>query len=463
MLALLASRMLGVVRQVTFNAMFGAGYQSAAYFAASRLPDSLYNLIAGGALIHAFVPVFLSYEKEHGENEAWRLTSLIFNVMLVALTIVILFGELVAPAFVTRLLVPGLPPAAQQLTTSLTRIMLLQPLILGLGTIGTAILNSRRQFLLPALSLAVYNFGLLAGLLATKLFPPLGIYGPTYGTLLAVTLQGIVLIPGLLQQGVRYSFVWNIRHPGFRLVMILLLPNALAIGVSYVGNIVDTAFSSYMKDPASIPALQNAEMLQALPIALIAQAIGQSLLPHLAVQASAKRYLRMRQTALKVIGASLLLTIPAALLLIVLGKPAINILFRHGAFTTHAANLTYLALIGYALAIPGQAAGVLISSAFFALKDAFTPFLTNTYALVARWGLLFLFFHLIQGQNIILAVPLAGVAAATSEGVLLTLILLLRLRKRMKEDKGMQRLQQRRLYLHEGRQGVTNPTAQQEM
>ncbi len=447
MLALITSRILGVVRQVIFNSIFGVSPEANAYYAAIRLPDTLFNLIAGGALIAAFVPIFLSYEKEQGEGEAWRLTSIVFNMMLVAMTVVVLLGEWLAPAFVSRILVPGYPPAVQALTIQLTRIMLLQPLILGLGTVVTAILNSRRQFLLPAASFAVYNFGLIGGLLATKFVPGVGIYGPTYGTIVAVTLQLLVQLPAIFQQGMRYSFDWNFRHPGLRQILLLLLPNALAVGIAYMGNIVDTNFASFLPDEASLSALHNAELLQALPVALIGQAISQSLLPHLAVQAAAGRYFRMRQLALKVMGASILLTVPAALLLALFGKTMIHVLFQHGAFDMHASAVTNLALLGYACALPGLAAGNLIAGGFFALKDAWTPFFTNTYALIVRWCFLFILFHALSHSFSILAVPLASAISATTEAALMSVLLLFRLRKRLKLDKGMQRLARRRSYV----------------
>jgi putative peptidoglycan lipid II flippase len=115
--AFLISRGLGVVRQVIFNALFGTGPEANAYYAASRFPETIFDLIAGGALTHAFIPVFLSHEKNHGQREAWRLVSLVFNLMLVALTALVLIGEFAAPVFVSRLLVPGYPLAEQALTT----------------------------------------------------------------------------------------------------------------------------------------------------------------------------------------------------------------------------------------------------------------------------------------------------------------------------------------------------------
>src|SRR5712691_9098284 len=248
MMAYLASRGLGVIRQTLFNALFGTGPQANAYYAAFRLPDLLFSLIAGGALIQAFVPVFISFEKDHGREETWRLTSLVFNVVLVTLTGLVLIAEFMAPAFVTHLLVPGYTPAVQSLTISLTRIMLIQPLILGLGTIATAVLSSKHQFLLPSLSIAVYNFGLIGGLLVTLAFPKIGIYGSTFGVLAAAACQFIVQIPGLVKQRFEYSFIWNLKHPGLHQVMYLLVPNILAVGITSISLIIDTAFTSYLPD-----------------------------------------------------------------------------------------------------------------------------------------------------------------------------------------------------------------------
>ena len=232
MMAYLASRGLGVIRQSIFNALFGTGPEANAYYAAARLPETLFNLIAGGALTQAFIPIFISYEQNRGQREAWRLTSLVFNVMLVAVTVIALIGEFATPAFVTHLLVPGYPPAEQEMTITLTRILLVQPLILGLGSIVTAVLSSKRQFLLPAVSIAVYNLGLIGGLLVSLAFPRVGIYGPIYGTLVAAALQLLVQVPALFKQDVRYFWFWDLKYPGLHQVLYLLVPGAL--GVAYL-------------------------------------------------------------------------------------------------------------------------------------------------------------------------------------------------------------------------------------
>lgn len=440
MLAYLASRGLGVIRQTIFNDLFGTSSAANAYYAAVRLPETLFDLIAGGALTHAFIPVFLSYEKDHGQREAWRLTSLVFNVLLVALTILVLISEFVAPTFVAQLLVPGYTPAEQALTTTLTRIMLLQPLILGLGTVATAILNSKRQFLLPAVSLAIYNFGLIGGLLFSLAIPSVGIYGPTYGILAAAVFQVLVMLPGLVKQKFHYTFTWNIKHPGLREVMRLLGPNVIGVVIASTGFIIDTNFISFMHDKASLAAAHNAYLLFALPLTLIGQAIGQAALPQLAALASSGHFVRLRITLLKLIVSALVFCAVAALLLYLFGKPAIHLLFQHGAFGAHSAALTGTALLGYAFALPGLAIAQLLVLGFYAQKDARTPLVGDVLALVVRWTLIYTLTRTLTGTHVILAVPLAAAGAGIVESLLLGLLLFTRLGKRVKEDKGMQRL-----------------------
>lgn len=430
MMAYIASRGLGVVRQSIFNALFGTGPEANAYYAAVRLPDTLFNLIAGGALTQAFIPVFVSYEQDHGQREAWRLTSLVFNVMLVAVTVIALLAEFAAPAFVTHLLVPGYPRAEQEMTITLTRIMLVQPLILGLGTIVTAVLSSKRQFLLPAVSIAIYNFGMIGGLLFSLAFPRVGIYGPTYGTLAAAACQVLVQVPALLKQGVRYTWLWNLKHPGLHQVLHLLVPGALSVGTSSVALILDTAFISYFPDAASLSAIHNANMLFAFPVALFAQAIGQAALPKMSMQATEGHYANLHLTILKVIGGAAALSIPSAVLLCLLGGPTIHIIFQHGAFDAHSSTLTFLALIGYAVGLPGTTVADLLVFSFYALKNAWTPLLIGTLMLIVHLGLILLLLHLFTGEFLVLAIPLATSFAATAQACVFALVLFRRLRKR---------------------------------
>lgn len=419
------SAMLGAVRQVLFNAQFGAGAEANAYYAAFRLPDTLFSLIAGGALSSAFIPVLLSARGEAGEREGWRLTSLVLNTLLAVILVITLVGELFTPLFVDHLLVPGYDAETKALTVRLTRIMLLQPAVLAAGSVATAVLNSRNQFLLTALSVASHNIALIAGIVATAAYPRLGIYGPTLGVVGGALLQALILLPGIAGSGTRYLPVWNLRDRRLREVGRLLLPNGLAVGVGYAGFIVDTAFASRADDPASLAAIHNAWLLVGLPIALLGQAVGQAAFPRLAAHAAAGEYRRLRTTMLRALAAMALLAVLAIGGLVLLGRPTIRILFEHGEFTAHDGDLTARVLAIYALGLPFYVATEVLVRALIAMRSPQTQLYTNSGQLALRVLLIALLLGAFQTR----AIPFAFAVSASLETLVLLVLALRRLRR----------------------------------
>lgn len=417
------SAMLGAVRQVLFNAQFGAGWEASAYYAAFRLPDTLFSLIAGGALSSAMIPVLLSAEQEEGKRAEWRLTSLVLSSLLVVFAAVVLLGELFTPAFVTGILAPGFDAQTSQLTVTLTRIMLVQPLILAVGSVATAVLNSRNQFLLTALSVVSHNIALITGITAARIFPGLGIYGPTLGVVGGAVLQVLILLPGLFERGFSFRPALDLADRRLREVIRLLIPNGLSVGVGYAGFILDTAFASKAPEAAGLPAIINAWLLVGLPIALLGQAVGQSAFPRLAAHAAAFEWARMRSTLLRALAAVIALAIPAVLALIFLGRPTIRLLFEHGKFDAAAGSLTYSVMVVYAIALPAYVATEVITRGLIALRDTRTPLFTNSLQLAGRAVLL----TLLLGQVGILAVPIAFAATASAETLLLGTVLVRRM------------------------------------
>jgi putative peptidoglycan lipid II flippase len=430
MASFFVSALLGAVRQVLFNAQFGAGMEANAYYAAFRLPDTLFSLIAGGALSSAMIPVLLGAVREEGEEAGWRLISLVLTALLGVFTLIVLLGELLAPWFVSGLLAPGFDAPTSALTVGLTRVMLLQPLILAVGSVATAVLNSRNQFLLTAISVASHNLGLIGGIVAARLSPDLGIYGPTLGVVAGSLLQVLILLPGLLgpKAGARIRLGLDLADHRLREVVRLLIPNGASVGVNYAGFILDTAFASKAPELAGLPAIQNAWLLVGLPIALLGQAVGQSAFPRLAEHAAAQEWPQMRRTLLRALGAVVALAIPALLGLVFLGRLAIRILFEHGKFDAAAGALTYQVLVAYAVALPLYVATEVITRGLIALRDTRTPLITNTCQLAGRAALL----TLLIGQLGVVAIPAAFAISAGAETIALGSVLLIKLRRRIR-------------------------------
>ena len=420
------SAALGAVRQVLFNAQFGVSAEANAYYAAFRLPDTLFSLIAGGALSSAMIPVLLNARQKDGEASGWRLISVVLTSLVSVFALLILAVEIFTPALVTRLLAPGFDAGTSDLTVTLTRIMLIQPLILLLGSVATAVLNSRNQFLLTGLSIVSHNISLIASILALKLFPNLGIFGPTVGVIGGAILQALILSPGLRGNGHSVGILFDLADQRLREVVRLLIPNGLSVSVNYAGFIVDTSYATRAVDPAGLAAIYNAFLLVGLPIALLGQAIGQATFPRLAEQAEAENWTEMRRILLRSLGASIGLALPALGALLFLGRPTIRILFERGEFSSAAGDLTFSVLVAYAIALPAYVATEVITRGLISLRDTRTPLFTNSGQLIAR---ILLISILLRTMDVI-AIPAAFAISATLETLILGIVLFLKLRSK---------------------------------
>ena len=425
------SAALGAVRQVLFNAQFGVSSQANAYYAAFRLPDTLFSLIAGGALSSAMIPVLLNARQKEGEAAGWRLISVVLTTLMAVFALLIIAVEIFTPALVKGVLAPGFDAQTSDLTVTLTRIMLIQPMILLLGSIATAVLNSRNQFLLTGLSVVSHNISLITSILMLKLFPDLGIFGPTMGVIGGALLQAFILSPGLRGGGYGVGFLFDLASERLREVVRLLIPNGLSVSVNYAGFIVDTSYATRAMNPAGLAAIYNAFLLVGLPIALLGQAIGQAAFPRLAGEAEAERWGEMRKMLIRTLGAAIGLALPAIAALLLLGRPVIRILFERGEFTSAAGDLTYNVLVAYAIALPSYVATEVITRGLISMRDTRTPLFTNAGQLVLR---IILISVLLPAWDVV-AIPAAFAISATVETLTLAIVLFLKLRGRLQSSR----------------------------
>jgi putative peptidoglycan lipid II flippase len=425
MVCFFASAVLGAVRQLLFNAQFGISVEANAYYAAFRLPDTLFAVIAGGALSNAMIPVLVSTERRDGVAAWARLINLVLTTLLAVLAGVILLLMLFTPLFVRYLLAPGFDIATSQLTSQLTRLMLVQPLILSGGSVAVAALNSRNQFLLPALSIICHNFAIISGILLAGRYPAIGIYGPTLGVVGGGILEVLVLLPGLVGQGRQIKPVWQPSDWHLREVVRLLIPNGLSIGVNYSGGIIDTAFASLTEQAVTLPALHNALLIGNLPVTLLGQTIGQSTFPRLAAQADQRAWPLMRKTLLQSSGIVIGLSLCALLAILLVGRRLIQILFEHGEYTAAAGDLTYRLLVIQSIALPAYVCTEVLTRGLIALRDTRTPLYTNIIQQVGRAVLLTFFIQPLGAP----AIPLAFATSATIETLILAGVLAFKLRR----------------------------------
>lgn len=388
-IAVMFSRVLGLVRETVFAYFFGAGFLYDAYVVAFRIPNVLRDLFAEGALSAAFVKVFTDYQINKSEKEAWHLASLVINALAVVLSLICIIGILFSRQFID-LVADGFSPEKAALATTLTQIMFPFILVVALAAVAMGVLNTKGVFGIPASASTVFNivsivFGVvLAYWLSGGGWEKSGdrnalpaapaqwaIIGMAIGTLIGGAAQFLMQIPSLWKVGFRFQPALNFTDPGVRRVMALMTPAILGTSAVQINVLVNTYFVSQIEGAQGW--LSYAFRLMQFPIGLFGVAIGTASVPVLSRMASEGKIKDFRDTLSSSINLVFLMTIPSALGLIVLGEPIVRLIYERGAFSPTATSMTALALAGYSIGLAGYAAIKVLSPAFYALNDAKVP------------------------------------------------------------------------------------------
>jgi putative peptidoglycan lipid II flippase len=409
-IAVMFSRVLGLVRETIFARFFGAGFLYDAFVVAFKIPNILRDLFAEGALSAAFVKVFTDYRIKKSEVEAWRLAGLIFNVLAVVMSGITLLGILLAP-IVVPLLARGFPPDKAALAVTLTQIMFPFILLVALAALAMGVLNTKGRYGIPASASTAFNiasiiFGLgLAYILSgggwetsidRNAVPSesaqWAITGMAIGTLIGGAAQLLIQIPSLLKVGFRFSPFLTFSDPGVRRLMRLMGPAVIGTSAVQVKVLVDLVVVSVIEGGNSW--LSYSFRLMQFPIGVFGVAIGTAAIPALSRLASGNDITRFRSTLSDALKLVFLLTIPSACGLIVLGEPIIRLIYEGGRFRPIDTDMTAWALAAYSIGLAGYAAIKVISPSFYALDDARTPMYVSIASVAvhapASFGLMYL-------------------------------------------------------------------------
>jgi putative peptidoglycan lipid II flippase len=449
-IAVMFSRVLGLVREQVFAFYFGAGFLNDAYQVAFRIPNVLRDLFAEGALSAAFVKVFTDYQINKSEKEAWRLASMVLNALAVVLSIITIVGILLSGWFV-NLIADGFSPEKAALATTLTQIMFPFILLVALAAVAMGVLNTKGIFGVPASASTVFNIvSILLGLAIaywlsgggwTKSSDPnaiptgaaqWAIIGMAIGTLIGGAAQFLMQVPSLLKVGFRFLPVLSFSDEGVKRVMALMTPAILGTSAVQINVLVNTFFVSNIE--GGISWLGYAFRLMQFPIGLFGVAIGTASVPVLSRMASEGKFKDFRNTLSSSLNLVFLMTLPSACGLIVLGEPIIRLLYSHGgAFKETDVPMTAWALTGYAIGLTGYAAIKVLSPAFYALDDAKTPMIIALGSIVVNALASYVFMNVFTRYGL----GHVGVALATSSVALVNFFALaLMMRKRIKRLNG---------------------------
>ena len=406
MSAVLLSRVIGYVREAYIAYAFGAGAETDAYVAAFTIPDWLNYLVAGGTASITFVSIFTRYVSQGREAEAHKA----FHIIITVMTTVLVAGVGVAMVFtpqIERVIFPGFSPEQLELCVRLTRILLPAQLFFYVGGVVSAVLLARRMFLFPALAPLLYNVFIIVG--GVALAPQMGIASLAVGAV-AGGFAGPFLINaiGAARVGVRYRPSFDTSHPAFREWVHLSIP--LMLGVSLVA--ADEWILRYFASghEGGIAWLNYAKRLFAVPLAVLAQATGQASLPFFArLYGEGKKdefSATVNASVYRVVAVSML----AAAWMAAAALPAVDLVYRRGAFTPADATATAAFFFWFALALPFWSAQALYARAFYAAGNTLTPMVAGTIVTAASLPVYYWLFHSPLG--------LVGLAVASGIGII---------------------------------------------
>jgi putative peptidoglycan lipid II flippase len=386
--AVLLSRVLGLVREQVLAALFGAGYSIDAFVVAFRIPNLLRDLFAEGALSTAFVTVFSQHDQRLGPERTWRLANNVIACFAILVGGISLLGMLFSPQLVD-LMAPdfGLVPGKLQLTWTMTRIMFPFLLLVSLSAVVMGILNTKEKFFIPALSSSFFNLGsIVVGVGLALLLPRLGvsaIVGMAWGTLAGGLMQLLIQTPQLRRVGFRLQGVLDLRDEGLRQIFRLMLPAVVGLSASQINVFINTFYASSCAQ-GSVSWLNYAYRLVHLPQGLFGVALSVATLPMVSRFAAHRDITAMKEAFSSSLSLAMLLTLPAAAGLIALADPIIAVIFQHGRFTGWDTHQTAAALILYSLGLFAFAGVKILVPVFYALDDTKIPVMGSFITVAAN-------------------------------------------------------------------------------
>jgi putative peptidoglycan lipid II flippase len=375
MLGNLGSSIMGMVRQIVISAL---GKSIAGPFlSASVSMQTFYDFVINGSVDKALIPTFSDYSSPEKRQEFRHLVFTLVNIVTLLMLLIALVYAVLAPQFV-NFVAQGYSGPEKTLTLHYSQIIFFSLVGLGPFSVLLAALYTLREFGWPAFATAAFHIGIIAGVIVGAIIGEqhFGQYGIACGVLLGAAGEILLLLPGIRRQKLGYLFVFNLRHPAIPRILKLYAPVALSY---FVLNVLLANFDLHLASltpgdgAANVTALQNATRLLQFPVGLVASALAFAILPLLSVQASNGEEERFKETLMAGIRLGLLVMIPAALGLIILRQPICDLIYRHGRYTPHDAQLAATALQNYAYQLPFVAVDQLLMAAFFARKNTVVP------------------------------------------------------------------------------------------
>ena len=418
------SRLFGLAREWLRGYLLGTTSSSDAFTIAFMFPNLLRRLVGEGALTAAFIPVFSDYLSKGNKEELDEFVRSFFTVLFLFLILIVAIVILFAP--ILRYLLPEFSkiPGKIELTIVLTRIMFPYILFISLAALSQAILNSFKVFVPSATTPILLNISIitLGFILANKFYD--ASFALAIGVIFGGILQFSFQLPFLNKYGIKYGFAFDIKNPGVRRVIMLMLPGAIGAGVYQINALVSQIIAAFLEE-GSVAALRFSNTLVELVLGVFVISISTVILPALSEKSSIGDREGMKNNLSFALKLVFIITLPSTVGLIIMRRPIVSMLFRYGKFTQASVDMVSYALIFHSLGISGTGAARIVVQMFYSMKDTKTPVYIASIAMAINLILCyFLSFPLKLG-----GIALAGSISSYSNYLLLWIFLRRRIGK----------------------------------
>lgn len=403
----IASRILGLVRDRFLASTFGAGDVLDVYYAAFRIPDLVYNLLILGALSAAFIPVFTGLLSKNKKEEAWETAQGILNLAIFFTVIISIILAVFAP-FIIKILTPGFSPEKMTEVVKFTRIMFLSPLFLGISGIFGSILTSFKRFFVYSLSPIFYNAGIIIGVvLFVKIMGPIGL---AWGVVLGAFLHMAIQYPAIKNSGFRFKSIFKkaFFDQNVRKIARLMVPRTLGIAVTQVNLLVITFFASLLSS-GSLAIFSFSQNLQSVPLGVFGVSFAIAVFPTFSSLYAQDKKEEFIQNFSQTFRQILFFVIPLSVGMLVLRAQIVRVVLGAGKFDWEDTILTFQCLGIFVLSLFAQSLIPLLARAFYAMQDTKTPFIIALVTEAVNIGALLIFVGKYQVLGLATAFSIAAV------------------------------------------------------
>ncbi|MCC8394150.1 murein biosynthesis integral membrane protein MurJ [Paraburkholderia sp. MMS20-SJTR3] len=422
----LLSRVTGLARETLIARAFGASQYTDAFYVAFRIPNLLRRISAEGAFSQAFVPILAEFKNQQGHDATKALVDATSTVLAWALAVLSLLGVLGASG-VVFVVASGLAHEghAYQLAVTMTRIMFPYIIFISLTSLASGVLNTYKNFSLPAFAPVLLNVSFIAAALFVAPYLKTPVYALAWAVIVGGVLQFVVQLPGLKKIDVVPRIGLNplraLAHRGVKRVLSKMVPAMFAVSVAQISLIINTNIASHI-GPGAVSWINYADRLMEFPTALLGVALGTILLPSLSkahVDADAHEYSSLLDWGLRV---TFLLAAPSAVALFFFAQPLTAVLFNYGKFDGNSVVMVSRALAAYGVGLIGLIMIKILAPGFYAKQDIKTPVKIGVGVLIVTQLSNYLFVPMFAHAGLTLSVGLGACVNA--------LLLFVGLRKR---------------------------------